>query len=114
MDAVIDVHTHMLNNAWLKLLEKHGRPRYTLKAVTGVKDMEMQQFQLVASIGFTTDTTLAVARMIYDGFFDRFQKLKIIASHGGGTLPYLIGRMDQCYDHIPACRTKTGEKPSLH
>jgi len=25
----------MLNNEWLKLLEKHGRPRYTLKAVTG-------------------------------------------------------------------------------
>ena len=74
----------------------------------------MTQFQLTASIGFTTDTTLAVARMIYDGFFDRFQKLKIIAGHGGGTLPYLIGRLDQCYEHIPACRTKTREKPSLH
>ena len=83
-------------------------------APPGVKEMEMAQFQLVASIGFTTDTTLAVARMIYDGFFDRFQKLKIIASHGGGTLPYLIGRLDQCYEHIPACRTKTREKPSLH
>jgi aminocarboxymuconate-semialdehyde decarboxylase len=83
-------------------------------APPGVAEMEMQQFQLVASIGFTTDTTLAVARMIYDGFFDRFQKLKIIASHGGGTLPYLIGRMDQCYEHIPACRTRTAEKPSLH
>ena len=76
--------------------------------------MQMAQFQLTASIGFTTDTTLAVARMIYDGFFDRFQQLKIIASHGGGTLPYLIGRLDQCYEHIPACRTKTRGKPSLH
>ena len=35
MAPVIDVHTHMLNHAWLKLLEQHGRPRYTLKAVTG-------------------------------------------------------------------------------
>ena len=83
-------------------------------APPGVKEMAMQQFQLTASIGFTTDTTLAVARMIYDGFFDRFQKLKIIASHGGGTLPYLIGRLDQCYEHIPACRAKIKEKPSLH
>jgi aminocarboxymuconate-semialdehyde decarboxylase len=83
-------------------------------APPGVAAMEMQQFQLTASIGFTTDTTLAVARMIYDGFFDRFQKLKIIAGHGGGTLPFLIGRLDQCYEHIPACRTKTQEKPSLH
>src|SRR5258707_2617461 len=35
MKPVIDVHTHMLNHEWLKLLEKHGRPHYTLKAVTG-------------------------------------------------------------------------------
>ena len=35
MSPVIDVHTHVLNRAWLKLLERHGRPRYTLKAVTG-------------------------------------------------------------------------------
>ena len=35
MSPVIDVHTHMLNNEWLKLLEKHGRPRYTLKTVAG-------------------------------------------------------------------------------
>ena len=83
-------------------------------APPGVKDMDMAQFQLTASIGFTTDTTLAVSRMIYDGFFDRQQKLKIIASHGGGTLPFLIGRLDQCYEHIPACRTKIIEKPSLH
>lgn len=83
-------------------------------APPGVKEMEMSHFQLTASIGFTTDTTLAVARMIYDGFFDRYAKLKIIASHGGGTLPFLIGRLDQCFDHIPACRTKTRERPSLH
>jgi len=83
-------------------------------APPGVKEMDMAQFQLTASIGFTTDTTLAVTRMIYDGFFDRFQKLKIIASHAGGTLPFLIGRLDQCYEFIPACRTKTAERPSLH
>ncbi len=83
-------------------------------APPGVKEMDMVQFQLTASIGFTTDTSLAVARMIYDGFFDRHQKLKIIASHGGGALPFLIGRLDQCYEHIPACRTKIIEKPSLH
>src|SRR3954470_1395572 len=35
MNPVIDVHTHMLNNERLGLLEKHGRPRYTLKTVFG-------------------------------------------------------------------------------
>ena len=50
---------------------------------------------------------------ICNGFFDRFEKLKIIAGHAGGTLPYLIGRLDQCYEQIPACRVKVREKPSL-
>ena len=34
MSTVIDVHTHMLDNAWVKLLEKHGG-KYTMKAVYG-------------------------------------------------------------------------------
>jgi aminocarboxymuconate-semialdehyde decarboxylase len=50
--------------------------------------------------------------MIYDGFFDRYSKVKIIASHGGGALPYLISRMDQCFDNIPACREKISVRPS--
>jgi len=81
-------------------------------APPGVRDMDMVQFQLTASIGFTFDTSLAVARMIYDGFFDRHAKLRIIAAHGGGALPYLISRMDQCYDNIPACREKISVRPS--
>ena len=70
------------------------------------RQMDMTRFQLTASLGFTFDTTLAVARMIYDGFFDRYPRLKIIAAHGGGALPYLIARMDQCFDNIPACQEK--------
>ena len=76
--------------------------------------MQMNEFQLTASIGFTFDTTLAVARMLYDGFFDRYAQLKIIASHCAGALPYLIGRLDQCFRNIPACRTKTERTPSSH
>ena len=32
---VIDVHTHCLTEAWFQLLQQHGGPRYTVKAVTG-------------------------------------------------------------------------------
>ena len=83
-------------------------------APPGVSEMDMSRFQLTASIGFTFDTSLAVARMIYDGFFDRYQALKIIAAHGGGALPYLLSRMDQCFDNIPACREKIDARPSTY
>jgi aminocarboxymuconate-semialdehyde decarboxylase len=81
-------------------------------APPGVADMDMARFQLTASIGFTFDTSLALARMIYDGFFERYRKLRIIGTHGGGALPYLVSRMDQCFDNIPACREKIARRPS--
>jgi aminocarboxymuconate-semialdehyde decarboxylase len=80
-------------------------------APPGVAEMQMNEFQLTASIGFTFDTTLALARMIYDGFFDRYPRLKIIGSHGGGALPFLIARMDQCWRYIPACQEKIKIEP---
>jgi aminocarboxymuconate-semialdehyde decarboxylase len=80
-------------------------------APPGSKELGMHEFQLTAPIGFTFDTSLAVARCIYDGFFDRYPNLKLIASHGGGALPYLVGRLDICWDNIPAARAKTSEPP---
>ena len=80
-------------------------------APPGVAEMGMHEFQLTAPIGFTFDTTLAIGRCIFDGFLDRYPKLKLIASHGGGALPYLIGRMDICWDNIPAARSKTAAPP---
>jgi aminocarboxymuconate-semialdehyde decarboxylase len=81
-------------------------------APPGSKALGMHEFQLTAPIGFTFDTSLAIARCIYDGFFDRYAKLKLIASHGGGALPYLVGRLDICWHNIPAASSKTKQPPS--
>jgi aminocarboxymuconate-semialdehyde decarboxylase len=83
-------------------------------APLGTPDMSLDEYGLVPPIGFMIDTTLAVSRMILDGFFDRYPNLKIIASHGGGTLPYLAGRLDRCHEMIPACSDAIKEKPSTY
>ena len=83
-------------------------------APPGTNEMDIRVFNLVASVGFTFDTTLAVSRMIYDGFFDRFEKVKIIASHGGGTLPYLAGRLDRLHECTAAARAKIAQPPSTY
>ncbi len=61
----------------------------------GALDMDMGSYDLSWSVGFMFDTTLAVTRMIFDGFFDKYPDLKLIASHGGGALPYLVGRFEK-------------------
>jgi len=53
----------------------------------GTDLMDMRLYDLSWSVGFMFDTTLAITRMIFDGFLDRFPNLKLIAAHGGGALP---------------------------
>lgn len=81
-------------------------------APPGTAEMDMQRFNLIASVGFIFDTSLSISRMMLDGFFERYPNLKIIASHAGGALPYLVGRLDQCFDNMAACRTNTQVRPS--
>jgi len=38
--------------------------------------------------------------------------VKLIASHAGATLPYLVGRMDMCFDNMAAVREKVKQRPS--
>jgi len=83
-------------------------------APPGTKQLDVIKYNLIASVGFMFDTSLAVSRMIFDGFFDRYPKLKLIASHGGGTLPYIAGRLDICHANMPACREKVSARPSTY
>jgi aminocarboxymuconate-semialdehyde decarboxylase len=83
-------------------------------APPGTAELDVMRYNLIASVGFMFDTSLAVARMIFDGFFDRYPDLKIIAAHGGGALPYIAGRLDICFDNMPACRERISEKPSSY
>jgi aminocarboxymuconate-semialdehyde decarboxylase len=81
-------------------------------APPGTPEMDLRAYNLIASIGFIFDTSLSIARMMFDGFFERYPNLKIIASHAGGALPYLVGRLDQCFDNMNACRTSTSVRPT--
>ena len=81
-------------------------------APPGTPQLDVRQYNLIASVGFMFDTTLAITRMIFDGFLDRYRRLKIIAAHAGATLPYLVGRLDTCFDNMNACRVKIAKRPS--
>jgi aminocarboxymuconate-semialdehyde decarboxylase len=83
-------------------------PTYPL----GIDDLALSQYVMVASIGFMIDTSIAVIRIVGDGFFDRFSKLKLIAAHAGGALPYLVGRLDPVYDKTNRARVNISKPPS--
>ncbi|HWW52022.1 MAG TPA: amidohydrolase family protein [Verrucomicrobiae bacterium] len=44
------------------------------------------------AIEWQTDTTRAIAQMIFGGAQERYPNVRVIFSHGGGTMPFLIER----------------------
>ena len=68
----------------------------------------LEDFQLNNLVGNPLDTCQAAARLIFSGFLDRYPDLNIILPHGGGYLPYQIGRMDRGF------QTRPGKNLNLH
>jgi aminocarboxymuconate-semialdehyde decarboxylase len=72
----------------------------------------MEEFELPLRVGFVFDTTLALARMIYGGVFERYPDFPYIIAHTGGTLLMLIERLDNGYKLFPDCRAHITRPPS--
>lgn len=57
----------------------------------------LERHYLVNSFGNPLDTALAAARLIHSGVFDALPDLRFALVHGGGFLPYQLGRFEHAY-----------------
>jgi aminocarboxymuconate-semialdehyde decarboxylase len=73
-----------------------------------------REYVLGPIVGFMFDTTLAVARLCYDGVFRDFPDIRWIIGHLGGAIPYLMERLDNGWRDFPECRAKIDELPSVY
>ena len=73
-----------------------------------------REYVLGPIVGFMFDTTLAVARMCFDGMFRDFPDIRWIVAHLGGAVPYLMERMDNGWRDFAECRVNIDELPSVY
>lgn len=64
------------------------------------------------SIGQAFEEAMAIASLIYEGILDSFPALKICISHGGGYMPYYMGRIARNYVEKPATRVNMSRSPA--
>ena len=57
-------------------------------------DPRLGRFDLGLIVGYAYDESLAVASLIFGGVLERHPKLDVCISHGGGALPFLMGRYE--------------------
>jgi predicted TIM-barrel fold metal-dependent hydrolase len=58
------------------------------------------QFEIWWTFGWPYETSVAMARLVFSGYFDRFPTLKIITHHMGGMIPYFEGRVGYGWDQL--------------
>lgn len=64
------------------------------------------RYNLTWVVGYNYTETMAFARLTLGGVFDDFPKLRVVLPHGGGNVPYQIGRLDEARRAQPDSRAK--------
>ncbi|HKQ29549.1 MAG TPA: amidohydrolase family protein [Burkholderiales bacterium] len=75
-------------------------------------NLQQEEFELPLRVGFIFDTTMAAARLIYSGVFERYPNFPYIMAHTGGALLMLLQRLDNGYRLFPDCRKHISKLPS--
>jgi aminocarboxymuconate-semialdehyde decarboxylase len=52
-------------------------------------------------VGRPAESTIAVGHLLFSGVLERFPGLVICVVHGGGFVPYQLGRMQRGFDAVP-------------
>ena len=57
-------------------------------------------YEIWWTFGWPYETSVAMARLVFAGYFDKFPSLKIITHHMGGMIPYFEGRVGYGWDQL--------------
>ena len=65
----------------------------------------MPSYMMPWTVGMPAETQLGIVAMILGGAFDKLPaNLKICFAHGGGSFAFLLGRLENAWQHHPAAR----------
>jgi predicted TIM-barrel fold metal-dependent hydrolase len=68
--------------------------------VTDYASEPRSQFEIWWALGWPYETSVAMARLVFAGLFDRHPQLKIITHHMGAMAPYFEGRLGPGWDQL--------------
>lgn len=71
------------------------------------KTEDRSLFEIWWTLGWPYETSVAMARMVFAGLFEKHPNLKIITHHMGGMIPYFEGRVGHGWDQLGTRSTDT-------
>lgn len=69
-------------------------------SVPDYRTEETSKYEIWFVFGWPYETSVAMARLVFAGYFDAFPNLKIITHHMGGMVPYFEGRVGTSWEQL--------------
>src|SRR6266851_6699227 len=82
---------------WLEELNRHSATFFVHPTITKAGETLLNGLN-ASVLEFMFDTTRMITNMVATGAKKRFSQIKIISAHGGGTIPFLVNRI-QTLEH---------------
>lgn len=76
------------------------------------EDPRLRQRMMPNLIGVPWETTLCATDILLSGMMDKYPRVKILLAHGGGLLPYQVGRLDKGYSQWKQVKSALQAPPS--
>lgn len=61
-------------------------------------DPRLDGLEIQNAIGRVVDASIAVSRLLFSGHLLKFPGVKLVLSHGGAALPFVLGRLARAFD----------------
>lgn len=71
-----------------------------------------REHRLIFSVGYPGETGATAAQLLMGGLFARRPRLRFLLAHGGGTLPWLLPRLDATWAVYPELQAASAQPPS--
>jgi aminocarboxymuconate-semialdehyde decarboxylase len=71
------------------------------------------KYEIWQVLGWPFETSVAMARMVFSGLFDKLPRLRIITHHCGGMIPYFAGRAETLWAQLGSRSTDAEESEVL-
>jgi uncharacterized protein len=73
---------------------------------------EKSKYEIWWTLGWPYESSVAMSRMVFSGFFDKWPNLRVVTHHMGGMIPYFEGRVGYGWDQLGS-RTSDVDYKSL-
>jgi predicted TIM-barrel fold metal-dependent hydrolase len=87
-----------------RITEKHRLPIWMHPARPAKRadyvNEPMSKYEIWQVLGWPFETSVAMARIVFSGMFDRLPTLRIITHHCGGMIPYFAGRAETLWAQL--------------